>query len=92
MRNPEHADYVNNVEVGVTKKYDATDFSRGCQVLTRSCYRDQWPGFRTVLGSRPSHRTPLSGLYNVGDGVSPPGYEGSMGAAKSAREVFADVS
>ena len=68
------------------------DFERRCRVLTRSCYRGQWPGFRTVPGSRPTHRTPVAGLFNVGDGVSPPGYEGSMGAAKSAQEVFREVS
>lgn len=67
------------------------DFDRRCEVLTKTCYRGKWPGFRTVPGSRPSHRTPVENLYNVGDGVCPPGYEGSMGAAKSAQDVFADV-
>lgn len=66
-------------------------FDERCEVLTKTCYRGKWPGFRTVPGSRPSHRTPVENLYNVGDGVCPPGYEGSMGAAKSAQDVLADI-
>lgn len=66
-------------------------FDQHCNVLTKTCYRGKWPGFRTVPGSRPSHRTPVENLYNVGDGVCPSGYEGSMGAAKSAQDVLADI-
>ena len=66
-------------------------FDDKCRILTKTCYRGKWPGFRTVPGSRPSHRTPVENLYNVGDGVCPPGYEGSMGAAKSAQVVFEDI-
>ena len=67
------------------------DFDHKCRVLTKTCYRGKWPGFRTVPGTRPSHRTPVENLYNVGDGVCPPGYEGSMGAAKSAQIVFEEI-
>ena len=67
------------------------DFDRKCKVLTKTCYRGKWPDFRTVPGTRPSHRTPGENLYNVGDGVCPPGYEGSMGAAKTAQLVFEDI-
>jgi len=66
-------------------------FDERCTVLTRTCYRGKWPGFRTVPGSRPSHLTPVENLYNVGDGVCPPGYEGSMGAAKSAQLVLDEI-
>jgi len=66
-------------------------FDEHCTVLTKTCYRGKWPGFRTVPGARPSHRTPVENLYNVGDGVCPAGYEGSMGAAKSAQDVFQDI-
>ena len=66
-------------------------FDDKCTVLTKTCYRGKWPGFRTVPGTRPTHRTPIENLYNVGDGVCPPGYEGSMGAAKSAQIVFEEI-
>lgn len=59
-------------------------FDTRCRVLTKTCYRGKWPGFRTVPGSPVSHRTPIRGLYNVGDASCPRGYAGSMGAATSA--------
>jgi phytoene dehydrogenase-like protein len=68
------------------------DFDRRTEVLTKTCYRGEWPGFRTVSGSRPGHRTPVLNLFNVGDGAGPPGFEGSMGAAKSALMVAEDVA
>ncbi len=68
------------------------EFDELCTVLTKTCYRGKWPGFRTVPGSRPSHRSPVENLYNVGDGVCPPGYEGSMGAARSAQLVSEEIA
>lgn len=68
------------------------DFDQRTEVLTKTCYRGEWPGFRTVSGSRPGHRTPVLNLFNVGDGAGPPGFEGSMGAAKSALLVAEDIS
>ncbi len=67
------------------------DFERRCKVLTKTCYRGKWPGFRTVPEKHVSHRTPVENLYNVGDAACPSGYDGSMGAAKSARLMFEEV-
>jgi len=67
------------------------EFDKRTRVLTKTCYRGAWPGFRTISGSRPGHRTPIRNLYNVGDGAGPPGFEGSMGAAKSAMLVAEDI-
>ena len=67
------------------------DFDRQCTVLTKTCYRGKWPGFRTVPGKHAGHRTPIRNLYNVGDAACPAGYEGSMGAAKSAQLVYEDI-
>jgi phytoene dehydrogenase-like protein len=67
------------------------DFDRRCTVLTRTCYRGKWPGFRTVPGKHAGHCTPIENLYNVGDAACPSGYEGSMGAAKSAQLVYEDI-
>jgi phytoene desaturase len=66
-------------------------FDDRCRVLTKTCYRGKWPGFRTVPGSPVSHRTPVRGLFNVGDACCPRGFAGSMGAAKSAMLVREDV-
>jgi phytoene desaturase len=66
-------------------------FDERCRVLTKTCYRGKWPGFRTVPGSPVSHRTPVKGLFNVGDAACPRGFAGSMGAATSAMFVRDDV-
>jgi len=68
------------------------DFDGRCRILTKTCYRGKWPGFRTVPDKHVDHRTPLANLYNVGDAACPSGYDGSMGAAKSARLVFEDIT
>ena len=68
------------------------DFDARCTVLTKTCYRGKWPGFRTVPEKHVGHRTPITNLYNVGDAACPSGYDGSMGAAKSARLVLEDLS
>jgi len=67
------------------------DFDNRCTILTRTCYRGKWPGFRTMPGKHTGHRTPIENLYNVGDAACPSGYEGSMGAAKSAQLVYGDI-
>lgn len=67
------------------------DFGKRCTVLTKTCYRGKWPGFRTVPEKHVGHRTPIDNLYNVGDAACPSGYDGSMGAAKSARLAVEDI-
>jgi len=66
-------------------------FEDRCTVLTKTCYRGKWPGFRTVPQKHVGHRTPIANLYNVGDAACPSGYDGSMGAAKSARLAVEDI-
>jgi phytoene dehydrogenase-like protein len=63
------------------------DFDARCDILTKTCYRDKWPGFRTRPGAPLPIQTPVENLYNVGDSVCPRGYAGSMGAAHSAQLV-----
>jgi phytoene dehydrogenase-like protein len=67
-------------------------FDERCTILTKTCYRGKWPGFRTVPDKHVDHRTPIANLFNVGDAACPSGYDGSMGAAKSARLVFEEVT
>jgi len=67
------------------------DFANRCTVLTKTCYRGKWPGFRTVPHKHVDHRTPLANLFNVGDAACPSGYDGSMGAAKSARLAVEEI-
>jgi len=66
-------------------------FDQRCRILTRTCYRGKWPGFRTRPGQALSIRTSVRGLLNVGDAVCSPGHAGSMGAAESAMRAREDV-
>lgn len=68
------------------------EFDRRCEILTKTCFRGKWPGFRTVPENHVGHQTPIKNLYNVGDAACPSGYDGSMGAAHSARLVSDELS
>lgn len=67
-------------------------FDQRCRILTRTCYRGKWPGFRTRPGQALPLRTSVRGLWNVGDAVCSPGHAGSMGAAHSAMRVRDQVA
>jgi len=69
----------------VQATYDAIVLGSG---VGGSC---KWPGFRTVPVNPVPHRTPVKGLFNVGDACCPRGLAGSMDAAKSALLVRDDL-
>ena len=50
-----------------------------------------WPWFHSWYGRTMSQKTSIENLYNVGDGVCPPGTNGLIGAALSAKLVADDV-
>jgi len=54
--------------------------------ITRS-FRKNWPGFRARPGYSVSRETTIPNLFNVGDGVNPPGLYGIGGCAESAMYV-----
>jgi phytoene dehydrogenase-like protein len=67
------------------------DFDERCRLLSKVCYRGKWPGYRTHPGSPFPIRTPIRGLYNVGDACGPRGYVGAIGAAASAKLARDDI-
>jgi phytoene dehydrogenase-like protein len=67
------------------------NFDERCRLLSKTCYRGKWPGYRTQPGSPFPIRTPIRGLYNVGDACGPRGYAGSIGAAASAKLARDDI-
>lgn len=67
------------------------DFDKRCRILSKTCYRGKWPGYRTHPGSPFPVRTPIRGLYNVGDACGPRGQAGSIGAAASAKLARDDI-
>ncbi|MBI4334811.1 MAG: hypothetical protein HY673_26450 [Chloroflexi bacterium] len=61
------------------------------EVLLAQTFSGGWPACRTWPGYEMPVMTPVENLYNVGDGVCPPGMSGSAGSAQSARLVVADI-
>lgn len=55
--------------------------------LVKAKHRAPAPGMHRWAGFGLPVNTPIKGLYNVGDGCTPPGTIGTEGAAASAREV-----
>lgn len=64
---------------------------KGGKLLMARNYRGAWPTMRCWPGRGPGIKTPIENLYNVGDGVNPPGYAVAAGAAQSALLVAEDV-
>jgi len=59
--------------------------------LVKAKHRAPAPGMHRWAGFGLPVNTPVKGLYNVGDGCTPPGTIGTEGAAASARDVAAMV-
>jgi phytoene dehydrogenase-like protein len=59
-------------------------------IVMRS-FHGEWPGYRARPGSDGPQRTPVRGLYNVGDGVKAPGHFGLGGSAEAARLVVEEI-
>ena len=66
-------------------------FEKHAEILMTSCYRNEWPAFRTMPGNPLPVRTPIENLYNAGEAVAPQGTAGSIGAAESARIIAEDI-
>lgn len=55
------------------------------QILVKARFSGNYPGMRRWAGYGMPVDTPITGLYNVGDGSAPPGTIGTESAAASAR-------
>ncbi len=60
-------------------------FTQEATFLVRAKHRGASPGMHRWAGFGLPVNTPIRGLYNVGDGCTPPGTIGTEGAAASAR-------
>ncbi len=63
-------------------------FEKQCRVLTMSAYRGEWPVNRVAQGADVAVRTPVEGLYLVGDAVKPSGYLMVEGVAQSVNTLL----
>lgn len=66
-------------------------FDEHAEILVTSYFRDDWPGYHSWTGYDLPQKTSVENLYNVGDGVKPPGWMGLGACAKSAEIVVEDI-
>lgn len=67
-------------------------FDKHGRILAAECFLGDWPAGRTWPGYDVGQKTPIEGLYNVGDGVKVPGWSsGTPAAAQTARVVVEDI-
>ncbi|MBI2527930.1 MAG: FAD-dependent oxidoreductase [Candidatus Rokubacteria bacterium] len=60
-------------------------FAEAGRVLAVHVMQGSWPAQRACAGHDLPQRTPVKGLWHVGDGVKPPGWGGASACAESAR-------
>jgi len=63
-------------------------FEQHCRILTISTYRGEWPVNRIAQGADVPSKTPVQGLYLVGDAVKPSGYLMVEGVAQSVNHFL----
>ena len=68
------------------------DLDRCADHLMMRSFHGDWPGYRARPGYDAAQRTPVRGLYNVGDGAKASGHFGLSGSAESARLVAEDIA
>lgn len=66
-------------------------FDEHAEILVTSYFRGDWPGYHSWPGYDLPQKTSIENLYNVGDGVKPPGWIGLPACAKSAEIVVEDI-
>jgi phytoene dehydrogenase-like protein len=66
-------------------------FEKHCEIIWVAVFQRGWPGYRSWPGYDLPQKTPIENLYNVGDGVRPPGRIGLPAVCLTARLVFEDI-
>lgn len=67
------------------------DFEDHCEVLCISSFEDNWPTNRATQGTDLSFKTPIHGLYMVGDGCKSAGYVMVEGIAKNVENLLKEL-
>ncbi len=66
-------------------------FEREAEILHIGTFHGDWPLSRSWAGYNFPQKTSVENLYNVGDGVKPPGCWGTHGAVYSTHPVIEDI-
>jgi phytoene desaturase len=91
---PAIGDFDEEAEIELLKQ-DLRDelpgFDERARVLSITVTRDGWPPQRAVAGFDMPHDTPLTGLWNVGDGVKEYANGGTSACAETAQIVVGEI-
>lgn len=71
---------------------EITDFDDRVRILNIVVTRDDWPPQRAVAGYDLPHETPITGLWNVGDGVKQYANGGTTACAETAQLVVEEIA
>lgn len=66
-------------------------FDERAEILVASYFRGESPGYHSWPGYDLPQKTSIENLYNVGDGVKPPGWIGLGACARSAEIAVEDI-
>jgi phytoene desaturase len=66
-------------------------FDERAEILVASYFRGECPGYHSWPGYDLPQKTSIENLYNVGDGVKPPGWIGLGACARSAEIAVDDI-
>jgi|TARA_B100001964_G_scaffold245580_1_gene333659 phytoene dehydrogenase-like protein len=76
------SDVRKEIQLGIVDLHNIfPNFKKNCRVISAQCYRGNWPVNRAVSGLQIDHKTPINGLFLVGDSVKPSGYMETEGVA-----------
>jgi phytoene dehydrogenase-like protein len=67
------------------------DFNKDCRVLAIQVFKGNWPVNRARQGQDVPQKTPINGLYFVGDGAKPSGFIMAEGVVESARRAVEHI-
>jgi phytoene desaturase len=85
-------DFKDDIELCLQDLRDyIPDFDQRARILRIDTFRGDWPEYGTHSGYGLPIKTPIEGLYLVGDTSAPIGWFGSPAAVKSARLATEDV-
>ncbi len=81
------------IDLGIEDLYDLfPDFDKHCEVLMVQTYRNGWPVNRSASGRHVDPKSPVEGLYYVGDSIKPRGWIETEGVAAGVEMVLDELS
>lgn len=80
------------IELGMEDLHDLfPGFEKHCELLMTQTFKGKWPVNRARSGQHLDPKTPIQGLYNVGDAIKPEGWVETEGIAKGVELMLSGI-